>query len=79
MKSSKPIIRAGSLKTFWPFADPPPEYVIIAANFAEQIIIADGETVLEENSEDPNDYFFVGGELEIRDIYGADSTISSGT
>ncbi len=79
MNASKPIIKAGSLKTFSPFADLPPEYVIIAANFAEQITIADGDTVLEENSEDSNDYYLVDGELTVRDIYGANSTMASGT
>ena len=79
MKASKPIIKPGSLKTFSPFADLPPEYVIIAANFADQITIADGDTVLEENSEDSNDYFLVDGELAVRDIYGANSTMASGT
>ena len=79
MKSNKPLIKAGSLKPFFPFAELPPEYVIIAANFADQKEIADGETVLEENSEDSNDYFLVSGKLIIKDIYGADSILIGGT
>ena len=79
MKSSKPIIKAGSLKPFFPFTELPPEYVIIAAKFADQVDIADGESVLEENSEDTNDYFLVDGKLHVRDIYGADSTMAGGT
>ena len=73
------MIKPGSLKLFYPFAEMPPEYVIIAANFARIVAVEDGETVLECNSEDPNDYFLFDGELTIEDIYGTASTITSGS
>jgi HD-like signal output (HDOD) protein len=79
MEPSKPIIKPGSLKPFFPFAELPPEYVIIAANFATIVNVEDGELVLESNSEDPNDYFLIDGKLTSEDIYGAKNTIVSGS
>jgi HD-like signal output (HDOD) protein len=79
MEPTKPIIKPGSLKPFFPFAELPPEYVIIATNFARSVSVAANEVVLESNSEDPNDYFLIEGKLISEDIYGTRTTISSGT
>jgi HD-like signal output (HDOD) protein len=73
------MIKPGSLKPFLPFAELPPEYVIIAANFASEIEIGHGEVLLEANSEDSNAYFLFDGNLASEDIYGATNIIESGT
>lgn len=79
MEPTKPIIKPGNLKPFFPFAELPPEYVIVAANFASKVIVDGGESIIECNSEDPNDYFLIEGELISEDIYGANTEISADT
>ena len=79
MGSVKSTIKPGTLKPFFPFAQLPPEYVIITANFASLVSVEDGEPVIERNSEDPNDYFLVDGELASEDIYGTEILIRGGT
>jgi HD-like signal output (HDOD) protein len=72
-------IKPGLLKPFAPFSDMPPEYVIVAAKFAQELNLRDGEVVLEKDSEDTNDYFLVDGGLELTDIYDQVSTIQAKT
>ncbi|MFT4582727.1 MAG: HD-like signal output (HDOD) protein [Gammaproteobacteria bacterium] len=72
------MIKPGSLKPFMPFTELPPEYVIIAASFAEQITLEDKEILIDSNSEDTNDYFLLDGKLASEDVYGAVTVIESG-
>jgi HD-like signal output (HDOD) protein len=73
------MIKPGSLKPFMPFTELPPEYVIIAASFADQIILKDNELLIDSNSEDSNDYFLFDGKLASEDVYGAVTVIESGS
>ena len=72
-------IKPGVLKPFAPFSDMPPEYVIVAAKFADSMKAKDGEAILEKNSEDSFDYFLIDGELELTDIYDQTSTLRAKT
>ena len=72
-------IKAGLLKPFAPFNDMPPEYVIVAAKFANEMNLQDGDIVIDKNSEDPNDYFLISGELELTDIYDQVSILQAKT
>jgi len=38
------MIKPGNLKLFFPFIELPPEYVIIAASFASNVVLKDDET-----------------------------------
>lgn len=72
-------IKPGLLKPFSPFCDMPPEYVIVAAKFASELHLSDGDIVIEKNAEDSNDYFLINGELEMTDIYDQVSTLEAKT
>ncbi len=71
--------KPGNLKPFFPFAEMPPEYVIVASRFAATCSADDQEIILESNSEDTNDYFLLKGVLLVEDIYGATSRLAAGT
>ena len=73
------MIKPGNLKPFFPFAELPPEYVIIVASFTNRVDVGHGEVLLESNSEDPNDYFLFDGKLASQDVYGAITMIGSGS
>lgn len=72
-------IKPGLLKPFVPFSDMPPEYVIVAAKFAQEMNLQDGDIVIEKNTEDSHDYFLINGELELTDIYDQVSTLQAKT
>ena len=72
-------IKPGVLKPFMPFHEMPPEYVIVAAKFADTLKAKDGEVILEKNSEDTFDYFLVDGELKLIDIYDQASNLRAKT
>lgn len=72
-------IKPGLLKPFAPFSDMPPEYVIVAAKFANEMNLQDGDIVIEKNAEDSHDYFLINGELELTDIYDQPSTLRAKT
>lgn len=57
----------------------PPEYVIVAAKFANEMNLQDGDIVIEKNAEDSHDYFLINGELELTDIYDQPSTLRAKT
>ncbi len=73
------MIKLGNLKPFFAFAELPPEYVIMAASFANRVDVGHGEVLLESYSEDPNDYFLFDGKLANQDVYGAITIIESGS
>ena len=79
MERLEPTIKPGRLTPFFPFTELPQEYVIIAANFASNIVVDDGTVVLAFNSEDRNDYFLLDGTLVSEDVYGTKTLIQSGT
>ena len=79
MTSKKPSTKPGHIKPFFPFTELPPEYVIVVASFADTLDVADGATLIDANSEDPNDYFLLKGEVAIEDVYGTETTLKSGT
>ena len=72
-------IKPGVLKPFMPFSEMPPEYVIVAAKFADLMKAKDGDVILEKNSEDTFDYFLIDGELELTDIYDQTSKLRAKT
>ena len=72
-------IKPGVLKPFIPFNDMPPEYVIVAAKFGDEMKLQAGDSVLEKNAEDEFDYFLIDGELEMTDIYDQTSTLRAKT
>ena len=72
-------IKPGVLKPFVPFSDMPPEYVIVAAKFGDEMKLKAGDSVLEKNAEDAFDYFLIDGELEMTDIYDQASTLRAKT
>lgn len=71
--------KPGNLKPFFPFADMPPEYVIVASRFAATRAAGDQEIVLDSNSEDLNDYFVLKGVLLVEDRYGTVNRLVAGT
>ncbi|MEM7468379.1 MAG: HDOD domain-containing protein [Pseudomonadota bacterium] len=72
-------IKPGLLKPFVPFSDMPPEYVIVAAKFGEELKLEDGDILLEKTATDPSDFFLIDGELTLTDIYDRESTLRAKT
>ena len=79
MQRNESRTKPGNLKPFFPFADMPPEYVIVASRFAATWVVDDQEIILDSNSEDPNDYFLLKGVLQVEDIYGTMNRLTAGT
>lgn len=79
MQRNESKTKPGNLKPFFPFADMPPEYVIVASRFAATWAADDQEIILEFNSEDTNDYFLLKGTLLAEDVYGTTNRVVAGT
>jgi len=79
MQPSEARTKPGHLKPFYPFAEMPPEYVIIASNFAKTMTVEHGAVIIGANSEDTNDYFLVKGALSVVDVYGTATRLVAGT
>lgn len=79
MQRNESRTKPGNLKPFFPFAEMPPEYVIVASRFAATREVGDREIVLDANSEDSNDYFLLKGVLLVEDIYGTTKRVVAGT